>query len=148
MSYDPGVITVSPWWLRYFDLGPVQIPPLAQPFGMTDRTTGTVYYPSIATDGTHIQFTTQAPPGTVKIFGPWDGPFVGNYYLRMGIAGGHVVVDTFPADAGPGPFIRSGSTPVTLAAVLYGVNTLGGAGFDHLQSAIAPVQGSIFDPTP
>jgi len=138
-----------PWWWNFWWLGPVQIPPLPARFGMTDRADGTVWYPSISNDGTHIVFSTAAPNSSpIKIYAAYDGPYVGQYGLRLGINSGRVVVDVFP-NFGAGPFLQ-GVSSTTIAAVFFAQTLAPGVanGYDHLAFQSAPTLGSIFDPTP
>lgn len=83
------------WGLAY--LGPILIPPVPPTCGMTDRNpngTGTVYY--LMWDGMQNLVLTDQPPrpypqstlGTqggqdTRIYGQWEGPFVGNF--RLGV---------------------------------------------------------------
>lgn len=131
-----------PYWpyFGYSDLGPVQIPPLPQIVGMTDRTTGKVWYlcfdPAV---GDRVCLVDTLPPGMVfraKVYGPYDGPFIEAYGLRMGVdeVGGapHVVFDTYPGDAAGGPWgfqFTAGNTQTAeiLATSLVNLNA-----FDHL----------------
>lgn len=148
-SWD-GTRAFPYWWSAYW-LGPTAIPPLTMPIALTDRANAKlIWYMQVTDDGKHIRFTTAAPAGPARIYGPYDGPFVGSSGLRMGISNGHVVVEQLgQSDCGPGPFCR-GVTSGLNAAVIWPVPSLGGGQnyYDHLAFQSAPVQNSIFDPTP
>lgn len=87
-------------WLGYTYLGPIMVPPVPPTFGMTDRGgTGVVYY--LMWDGNNNLVLTDQPPRPFTVptgaswntttqygqdtyvFGPWDGPYVGQF--RLGV---------------------------------------------------------------
>lgn len=148
-SYDDasrqGATGLYPWFWGAYWLGPIQIPPLPQPFGMTDRATGVVYYLTFSSDATHLIFSTTPPSSKpIKIWAPWDGPFVGQFNLRLGISNAHVVVDAFPEE-GAGPFAVTPGNLQQVAGV-FATIVQRGADVDHLIVQVGSAGFSVFQP--
>jgi hypothetical protein len=113
VEYDRyGLARVAPpLYSGYFDLGPIQIPPRITFIGFTDRVTGTVYY--LSWDGvTHLQLVTTAPSGlNTRVFAAHDGPFLGNFGIKLGVSNGRIVIDTSAKDSGPPVFAFNSLAP-------------------------------------
>ncbi len=150
-----------PWIWGYYWLGPTQMPSIPSWIGLTDRVTGKVWWlqlapgqqglasDQLALEQRHLQLTDQAPGNskTSRVFAPFDGPFVGAYGFRLGVANAHLVLDTFGA-SGPGPFIRQSNNNLVEAGLLM-LKTGVGSGhvdtpYDHLAFTVGSAQVSIF----
>lgn len=121
----------------YTYLGPTLIPPVPPTCGMTDRAgTGEVWY--LMWDGDeHLVLTNQPPrayayPNSqnwnttsqagqdVRVYGPWDGPYMGSTGCRLGVTTASISTPSGPTPAGvphlqfdfPNPV-----DPTTLAAI-------------------------------
>jgi hypothetical protein len=147
-SYDDasrqgGATGLYPWFWGAYWLGPIIIPPLPMYFGMTDRVTAAVYYLTFSADATHLIFS-QTPPAhkPTKIWPPWDGPFVGQFNLRMGISNDHLSIDPFP-EQGAGPFATTPSNIQQVAGIFATIVKPGGP-IDHLMFQVGSVRFSIF----
>lgn len=126
----------------YYNLGPVQIPPPLPVVGMTDRTTGKVWYLVYDTTGARMALTDTAPTAApLRVYGAWDGPYIGSYGLRLGVdqvtfrgvTGTHLVFDAIDAhNAGNCPIaVPLNSTSVY--AVLEALNSANPNAYDRLQ---------------
>lgn len=95
-------------WYGFWYLGPIQVPPQAPYVGMTDRTTGEIWYLCFdpARDG-RISLTNTIPRSksiVTRVFGPYDGPFLADYGLLMGVNNAHVVFGPALNSFGPSPY--------------------------------------------
>lgn len=99
-----GNTTTSPYYpfwpyYGYFDLGPMQIPPLPRVVGMTDQVTGTIYYLTWSQASNHIILSTTIPGPIwgrfIRVYGPNDGPIVDSSGWFLGVSNGHLVVTLF-----------------------------------------------------
>lgn len=108
---DDTVNPYFPFWpyFGYFDLGPVQIPPLPPRVGLTDRTTGKVWY--LGYDSTAqtqqgpgrmvlTDYVPQPDAANFRVYAPWEGPFFWalGTQLRLGVDNGRLVWDTAPSN--------------------------------------------------
>jgi hypothetical protein len=90
MSYGPlydydGELG-SEWW-GYFKLGPVRIPPIQPTVGMVDRAgSGQVWF-LMWDAANHLLLTDELPASAqnVYVFGPYDGPYIGQTGWRLGV---------------------------------------------------------------
>lgn len=101
-----------PYW-GYYDLGPIQIPPLPRTFGMTDRQTGTVWYLSYDAAQGRLALNDTTPQTFVQIYGPYDGPFLADTGYRLGTRNGRLLYDDnfqLLRDHGPPPWIFDATT--------------------------------------
>lgn len=148
-SYDDasrqgGATGVYPWFWGAYWLGPIQLPPLPQYFGMTDRATGVVYYGTFSADATHLIFSTSPPTAApIKIWPAWDGPFVGQFNLRLGISNAHIIVDAF-SEEGAGPFFITPGNQNQIAGLFATILTPGASDVDHLIFQVGSARFSIF----
>ena len=113
----------------YFDLGPVQVPPLPPRVGMTDRATGKVWY--LGTDSNSgsrvVLFDTLGAPdkNLALVYGPLDGPYLqgANYYIRLGVQNGRMVYERLsqtPGTGSPGDMTASpAARDIALPTVIY-----------------------------
>lgn len=127
---------IYPFWPYYgwFDLGPVQLPPLPPVIGLTDRTIpGVVWYITWnnATGHLQIQDSDPFPQGRpAKVYPPFDGPWIGNSGWRLGVDVGHIIIDndippfrevvgyqsmSVESDNAPGPIAMDPTQLVTVA---------------------------------
>lgn len=136
-AWDLGT-DLTLWGLSY--LGPVLIPPVPTTVGMTDRAgTGQIWY--LMWDGeTHVLITNSPPRPynqttlsqfigqDVRIYGPYDGPYLGASGCRLGITtqppapytGVRLEMD-FPDQIGPSLGSHSGTiNPPVLAPDILG----------------------------
>ena len=67
-----------PYWSGYYWIGPVQPHIIPPQVGMTDRTTGQVWYITLNAGGTLLVLVTTKPPGPQRILGASDYLPVGN----------------------------------------------------------------------
>lgn len=139
-----GVQGSAQYW-GYYWLGPVQIPPLPVWIGLTDRVTGVVYYFEIGIQTQHIKLSSTPLPSAspIKIYAPWDGPFLGQYGYRIGISNARLVLDQYPGESGPGPFVRSPSSSQLIAG-MFATNVIVKTGYDHAAYMIGSATNSIF----
>lgn len=104
-------------WAGFTYLGPPQIPPEASWVGMTDRDTGVIWYlcfdPCYAgrialVSADEIPFTKLI---VTRVYAPYDGPYIINEGLRLGVRNGHLLFDTQVGSgaAPPWAFDLSGS---------------------------------------
>lgn len=112
-----------PFWpyYGYFDMGPVQLPPLPPIFGMTDRTTGVVWYLTYNKATNHFQLISPNPfpqGRPAKVYPPFDGPWIGGFGWRLGVNNSHLVFDnivTPDQDNAGGPWAIDPTQLVTVA---------------------------------
>lgn len=101
-----------PFWpyYGYANLGPTQVPPDAIYVGMTDRSTGAVWYLAFdPCNGGRICLVGESYLSVTKVlvtrvYGPYDGPFIMNEGLRLGVRDGHLVFDILPGNSGSPPW--------------------------------------------
>lgn len=146
MAWDWGGLSgpYYPFWpyYGYYDLGPVQIPPWAAIVGMTDRATGKVWYLGFDPNSNdRIALVDKLPLSTlitIRVFGPYDGPFIGSAGLRLGVRNARLVFDTFSGTAAtPKAFNLAGDRHIWMeikARAVKNPNIL-----DHLTYSAMPV---------
>jgi hypothetical protein len=147
-GYDddyPGKFGWPYWNQLFYWLGPTQIPPLPSWIGMTDRVTGVTWWLILAPDFGHLSLTTQTPVGPQRVFGPWDGPFIGQFGFRIGVSNGHLNFDAFP-EQGAGPFAASMVNKQNIAGLLMFASKTPSR-YDHLLFIVGSATNSIFDPS-
>lgn len=132
------------WPSGYRDLGPNQVPPDALWVGMTDRDTGAVWYMGFdpCFDGRICLVSEDEIPYSkslvTRVYGPYDGPYIGAYGLRLGIRDGHLVFDQIRGSGGalPAAFDKAGNHQLWLQ--LYAVAHSNPNNWDHLAYDGAP----------
>lgn len=145
--YNPGFWY---WWPfgGFYDFGPAPVPPLIPIAGMTDRFDGvTVWYIGYDPALGRLFLTNTVPTSfmsRIKVYGPFDGPAVGNYGLRIGVSSiplsglprePHIVVDDplqqyTTSGAGPWAYEKGSNQ---FAALIFAVVNNGNFNFfDHL----------------
>lgn len=104
---------VYPFWPYngYFNLGPVAIPPGAALFGLTDRTTGTVWYLAAGLSSGHLSYT-DTPSGPqlnknrTKVYNAFEEPVLGNSGIKIFANNGKIGIEVDTAWNGwPGPWV-------------------------------------------
>lgn len=119
---------------------------------MTDRTTGAVWYLCFdPTNGNRLALVDTLPRSrllTVRTFAPYDGPYVGDFGLRMGVdqvnGSTHVVFDTnarWDASAGPFGFASDGTRQIY--AQLGATSIDNPNGWDHLAYTLEMFRGAF-----
>lgn len=93
--------SVSPWG-GFHDLGPPQIPRQPPSIGMTDRVTGDVWW--LKFDGANITLNSQQPVGPQRAYGPYDGPCIAAFGLKLAVSNGRVIFEQSPSDGSAPPF--------------------------------------------
>lgn len=128
---------IFPFWpyYGYYDLGPVQIPPVVSLFGLTDETTGKVLYLIAGPDPNRLSLTDtpvgpQLNKNRTKVYTAFDGPAIGSGGAKLRLNNNHLLIDTATAsDNGPGPWVFDSSNALQvwlLSLTFYPETNLGG----------------------
>jgi hypothetical protein len=109
-----------PYWSGYYWIGPVQPHIIPQAPGLTDITTGTVYYITLNAGGTALVLVTTKPPGPQRVLPASDLLPVGSDGYGLYVDSGVLKFKKQLGIAGPGPFAPNSQSGVaTLIAGLY-----------------------------